>query len=190
MSTSSPHPSGNATIAQTESQPPQADIFEQLSTYPFSADREFAAGLAIILGHPETPASEEEIARDDDLVLQAKCYYYTRMNNLALPLDVATYKSWLKARRVSSASIDDSQGTDSSSTSAPSLSRPTITVSKPTSQEPAYPYPTSFAHIVELITTGRPVPGIQQIPDTLLTGQGAASAKPKRLKPWEKGGTA
>ncbi|KAL5001408.1 hypothetical protein BDV10DRAFT_5362 [Aspergillus recurvatus] len=222
LETSSPLPRGNTTAAQTESQPPQADIFEQLSTYPFSADREFAGGLAIILGHPETPASEEEIARDDDLVLQVKCYYFTRYapfriyrlstiylpslgllstvrhvnirffstrkNNLALPLDVATYKSWLETRRVSSASVDDSREIDSSAMSAPLLSGITNTVSTSTSQEPAYP--TSFAHIVELITTGQPVPGIQQIPDTLLTGQGAASAKPKRLKPWEKGGTA
>lgn len=78
METSSPHPRESITTAQTESRNPQADIFEQLSTYPFSTDREFAGGLAIILGHPETPASDEEIARDDDLVLQAKCYYFTR----------------------------------------------------------------------------------------------------------------
>ncbi|KAL4761688.1 DUF5572 domain-containing protein [Aspergillus foveolatus] len=188
METSSPHPRGSITAAQTESRNPQADIFEQLNTYPFSTDREFAGGLAIILGHPETPASEEEIARDDDLVLQAKCYYFTRKNNLALPLDVATYKSWLEARRASSASIDGSREIDSSEISASSLSPTTISASKPTSQEPTYPI--SFAHIVELITTGQPVPGIQHIPDTLLTGQGAASAKPKRLKPWEKGETA
>ncbi|KAL4992508.1 hypothetical protein BDW68DRAFT_149903 [Aspergillus falconensis] len=186
--TSSPHPHGNTTAAQTESQHPQADIFEQLSTYPFSEDREFAGGLAIILGHPGTPASAEEIARDDDLVVQAKCYYFIRKNNLALPLDIATYKSWLEARRVSSASVEVSREFNSSATSAPSLSGNINTVSTPTSQEPAYP--TSFAHIVELITTGQPVPGVQQIPDTLLTGQGAVSAKPKRLKPWEKGGSA
>lgn len=49
--------------------------------------------------------------------------------------------------------------------------------------EPAYP--SSFAHIVELITTGQPVPGIQQIPDTVLTGHDIASEKPRRRKPWE-----
>jgi hypothetical protein len=52
--------------------------------------------------------------------------------------------------------------------------------------EPPAPYPTSFAHIVELVTTGQPIPGIKQIPDTVLTGQGTESMKAKRKKPWEK----
>lgn len=50
--------------------------------------------------------------------------------------------------------------------------------------EPAYP--TSFAHIVELITTGQPIPGIQQIPDTVLDGHDITSEKPRRRKPWER----
>jgi len=52
--------------------------------------------------------------------------------------------------------------------------------------EPPAPYPTSFAHIVELVTTGQPIPGIKDIPDTLLTGQGSAAAQSRRKKPWEK----
>lgn len=47
-------------------------------------------------------------------------------------------------------------------------------------------YPSSFARIVELITTGQPIPGIQQIPDTVLTGQETASTAQRRRKPWEK----
>jgi hypothetical protein len=52
--------------------------------------------------------------------------------------------------------------------------------------EPPAPYPTSFAHIVELITSGQPVPGIKEIPSTILTGQGTEPAKARRKKPWEK----
>ena len=51
-------------------------------------------------------------------------------------------------------------------------------------QEPTYP--SSFAHIVELITTGQPIPGIQEIPDIVLTGHDTPSSKPSRQKPWEK----
>jgi hypothetical protein len=61
-----------------EDQRSETEIFEQLRSYPFTLDREFAQGLAIILGHPEVPASEEETSRSDDLVLQAKCYYFAR----------------------------------------------------------------------------------------------------------------
>ncbi|EKG19722.1 MYB DNA-binding domain protein [Macrophomina phaseolina MS6] len=53
-------------------------------------------------------------------------------------------------------------------------------------QQEEAPYPTSFAHIVELITTGQPIPGIKEIPDTVLEGQGSASTASKRKKPWEK----
>ncbi|BCS27506.1 DUF5572 domain-containing protein [Aspergillus puulaauensis] len=161
----------------------QTEIFEQLRTYPFTKDREFATGLAIILGHPETPASEGEITRNDDLVLQAKCYYFTRKKNLTSPVNIATFKSWLDARPTPSNSLEESQENDSFTVSEVSSSEHIDQVSKPTSQEPTYP--TSFTHIVELITTGQPIPGIQEIPDTLLTGQGAPSAKPRRLKPWE-----
>lgn len=52
--------------------------------------------------------------------------------------------------------------------------------------EPPAPYPTSFAHIVELITSGQPVPGIREIPSTVLTGQGTEPVKARRKKPWEK----
>ena len=52
--------------------------FEQLKSYPFNSDPEFANGLAIILGHPGTPASEAEMSRDDDLVLKAKSFFFSR----------------------------------------------------------------------------------------------------------------
>jgi hypothetical protein len=46
-------------------------------------------------------------------------------------------------------------------------------------------YPTSFSHIVELITSGQPVPGIKDVPDTLLSGQDSPAATARRKKPWE-----
>lgn len=49
----------------------------------------------------------------------------------------------------------------------------------------AAPYPTSFAHVVELITSGKPIPGIKEIPDTVLVGQETKSNHEKRKKPWE-----
>lgn len=56
----------------------QTDTFERLRSYDFQNDPEFANGLAIILGHPETPASNTEMNREDDLVLQAKCFFFSR----------------------------------------------------------------------------------------------------------------
>ena len=58
-----------------------------------------------------------------------------------------------------------------------------------TSTEPPAPYPVSFSEIVELITTGQPIPGIKEVPDTLLEGQASRPTTAKRKKPWEKDGT-
>ncbi|KAK7203608.1 hypothetical protein BZA70DRAFT_282899 [Myxozyma melibiosi] len=61
----------------------------------------------------------------------------------------------------------------------------TSSTEPPTTNEPQYP--SSFAHIVELITSGREIPGIRQIPNIAL-GETAASVSEKaaRRKPWEK----
>ena len=40
--------------------------------------------------------------------------------------------------------------------------------------------------MVELITTGQPIPGIKQIPDTVLEGRSSQATLVKRKKPWEK----
>jgi hypothetical protein len=51
------------------------------------------------------------------------------------------------------------------------------------------PYPPTFLQIVELIQSGAPIPGIMDIPDTVLTGQGSAPTAAPRRKPWEKEGS-
>ena len=43
----------------------------------------------------------------------------------------------------------------------------------------------SFNHIVELITTGQPIPGIKDVPSTVLEGQESQSTNSGRKKPWE-----
>jgi hypothetical protein len=57
---------------------PSIQDFERVQSYSFHTDPEFANGLSTILGHPDTPATEAEMNRDDDLVLQAKCFFFSR----------------------------------------------------------------------------------------------------------------
>ncbi|KAJ6072535.1 hypothetical protein N7467_010620 [Penicillium canescens] len=160
---------------------PSIQDFERVLSYSFHTDPEFANGLSIILGHPDTPASEAEMNRDDDLVLQAKCFFYSRKEKLAPAIDFAAFKSWLASQSTGKSQIPDSQ--EDSSQASTGLS-PEQNMAGSTNAEPAYP--SSFAHIVELITTGQPIPGIQDIPDTVLTGHDISSEKPRRRKPWEK----
>ncbi|KAJ5775973.1 uncharacterized protein N7511_000984 [Penicillium nucicola] len=167
-------------ISPTMAQPLIRD-FERLRSYSFHTDPEFANGLSIILGHPNTPATEAEMNQDDDLVLQAKCFFFSRKEKLTPAIDFAAFKSWLSTQ-----SKEKSQAPDSPEISSQvSAGVPTEqNIANSTNAEPAYP--SSFAHIVELITTGQPIPGIQDIPDTVLTGHDISSEKPRRRKPWEK----
>lgn len=52
--------------------------------------------------------------------------------------------------------------------------------------EPPAPYPTSVSQIVEMITSGEPIPGIREVPDTVLEGQASQPTATNRKKPWEK----
>jgi hypothetical protein len=48
------------------------------------------------------------------------------------------------------------------------------------------PNPVRFDEIVALITSGKPIPGIKDIPPTVLSDQATKPAASKRRKPWEK----
>lgn len=100
----------------------------------------------------------------------------TRKEDISPPLDFAAFKAWL---------AENAGAAQSSHPSCQAVEPAMLSnLTQTSTQEPTYP--SSFAHIVELITTGQPIPGIQQIPDTVLTGHDTSSEQPKRLKPWEK----
>lgn len=46
--------------------------------------------------------------------------------------------------------------------------------------------PTSFADIVALIQEGKPIPGIKDIPSTVLADKATQPTASRRKKPWEK----
>ena len=48
------------------------------------------------------------------------------------------------------------------------------------------PKPASFAEICALIQEGKPIPGIKDVPDTILEGQASESQTEGRKKPWER----
>ncbi|KAG0377655.1 hypothetical protein BGX24_005688 [Mortierella sp. AD032] len=47
-------------------------------------------------------------------------------------------------------------------------------------------YPKSFQEICELIASGKPIPGIRQIPNNLAEGTPSEAKLAPKLKPWEK----
>ncbi|KAK0615526.1 Uncharacterized protein DIS24_g11733 [Lasiodiplodia hormozganensis] len=175
-------------------------IYAQVDNYPWDTDAEFQSGLGAILG--STASSEQAV----ELSLRARCFYYSRKFNTSVDFDA--YKAY-RASAPSPSAVPttapnglapavDLPATPSPGQTPPLGSTATFPSATPTSAPPApsapaegeqqgeAPYPTSFAHIVELITSGQPIPGIKEIPDTVLEGQGSASTASKRKKPWEK----
>jgi len=55
-----------------------------------------------------------------------------------------------------------------------------------TPAQPPAVYTPTFDEIVALIQSNQPIPGIRDIPDTVLTGQGSTTTTPARRKPWER----
>ena len=168
------------------------DIFTSLSQYPFDSDAEYLSGLSAIFGHPSTPPSVSEISQNADLVLQAECFYFTRKRGLP-PIDPSGYRAWLQSRPSDPATSPSASDQTSDLPSTALQDAPSVTADVPTSLEAAAgnadeppPYPTSFAAIVDLITRNVPVPGIEEVPATVLEhGSTKIDHTPRRRKPWE-----
>lgn len=159
-------------------------LYHQLDEYPWDEDEEFQGGLRAILGSVQDPAQV------DHLTLRAKCYYYARKSGT--PVDFDGYKQWVESLRNGTAPTN---GTASSASTAgeQSAAQPDQITSAGASAGAGgmsamgnAPYSASFAEICEMIAEGKPIPGIKDIPDTILEGQASESQTQKRKKPWEK----
>jgi len=161
----------------------QSYVFHQLDSYPWDQDHEFQGGLHAILGQVQNPEQVEH------LTLRAKCYYYARKANTHVDFD--GYKQWVENNQ-SSASFAMPNGAGNNHGLTTQLGEGYVAA---VGEENAgaggggmsnAPKPASFAEICEMIAEGKPIPGIKDIPDTILEGQASESQMGKRRKPWEK----
>ena len=232
---------GAQPFASPTSPPSSEDIYRRIQSYPFHSDQDYQLGLAAILGHPDTAPEPSELLLNQDLVLQAQCFYLARKYGLG-QIDVEAYKEWLAiSQKAKEAFAQRANGTGAPesvqppvavlvqerpsaptpSTAAaatatasalplqqpsppgpaqpdrPSAPTPSTAAAATTSQQsqttssqsadPPPPYPTSFAEIVDLITQNKPIPGIEEIPTTVLElGSSKQDRTSRRRKPWEK----
>jgi hypothetical protein len=89
-------------------------------------------------------------------------------------VDFDAYKAWRAQKAISNGLT----ATPETNGSADAASVP--------SNEPEPGPKLSYQEIVDLIQSGKPVPGIKEIPNTVLAGQGTNASKSTRKKPWEK----
>lgn len=100
-----------------------------------------------------------------------------------VPIDFSAYKDWRLQHHNPSLNTNRTTSNGISTTEA---DRSHTTTTAQSSTNPPAPYPPTFTQIVDLITTGQPIPGIKDIPDIVLAGQETQPTTAKRKKPWEK----
>ncbi|KFY34943.1 hypothetical protein V494_06344 [Pseudogymnoascus sp. VKM F-4513 (FW-928)] len=148
-------------------------LFEELDSYNWEKDAEFQAGLSAILGPNPSPSQLR------DLTIRARTFYYARKTNQKIDFDA--YKAHLASRSPDEfpAPKPSDAGESSSSTPLPQAGGDAANA------DPNPTFPTSFADIVALINSGAPIPGIMDIPPTVLTDKATQPAASRRKKPWE-----
>ncbi|QFZ29737.1 hypothetical protein EJF18_60249 [Clavispora lusitaniae] len=161
---------------------PQERVYLEFLNYDWATFPEFQEGLAQILdGHLESlkekdpHATQIPPADKQQLVDQAKSFYFCSQTGHILNLD--DFYAW-KRNNGGKITLLGNEHSDSEHAGQTSVAAPEAP------QET--PYSSNYQHLVELIVSGKPVPGIKQIPDTVLSGQESKSQAPMRTKPWEK----
>ena len=102
-----------------------------------------------------------------------------------VPVDFSAYKRWRLQPSCSTIDTLPNRNAINGSSSLAHDPNDAVTTTVSPANPPA-PYPPTFSQIVDLITTGQPIPGIKDIPDTVLAGQETQPTTAKRKKPWEK----
>ena len=155
-------------------------LFARIDAYDWESDAEFQTGLRSILS--SNPAPDQR----DHWTQRAKCFYYARKSGQ--PVDFDAYLSWKFQQGQASLPLLNGESRQEVSPSSENEDRNSTLRhgQHELSEEPPAPYPNTFSQIVELISSGQPIPGIKEVPGTVLEGQCSAPVAGKRRKPWEK----
>ncbi|KAF9144684.1 hypothetical protein BGX30_011884 [Mortierella sp. GBA39] len=158
----------------------QEQLFQKFQSYNFDADANFQAGLKSIIGNAQNKSAQEQ----KDAVEKAKYFYYSRF---VQSFDYNQYQAWRQLKAATSIDQDESQGSSAPSSTPAEIVDETIAEESQSSSTAADPtYPKSFQEICELIASGKPIPGIRQIPNNLAEGVPSEAKLAPKLKPWEK----
>ncbi|KAH8657072.1 hypothetical protein BGZ60DRAFT_384263 [Tricladium varicosporioides] len=189
-------------------------IFQQLEDYNWDKDKEFQGGLSAILGPNPSPSQIEDLTiRAQCFYLSRKKKvpidfdsYKTYLQSKPKPHVSSTLLEQqhpVFAVNSTPSSSNPTTTTQISASASTSTAHPThesdlppatsitnspspATPATPQANSGQAPYPPTFAQIIELITSGAPIPGIIDIPDIVKPELASVSKLPKRRKPWEK----
>ncbi|RPA84730.1 hypothetical protein BJ508DRAFT_412483 [Ascobolus immersus RN42] len=141
--------------------------YAEFEAYDWAGDEEFQAGLNSIL-----QSSPEGIDKES-LKLQAQCFFWYKKTTQQISFE--DYNNYLAGKN----------GAPESQPQQTSVQAPQQAQDEAQAPSENPPYPRSFAEIVELIQSGKPIPGIKQIPNKLNEEKPSEATREKRRKPWE-----
>ncbi|KAI5852139.1 hypothetical protein BZA05DRAFT_36514 [Tricharina praecox] len=152
----------------------ESKTFFKIRDYTWENNAEFQAGLRSIVS---------SAAANDVRVLtnRAKCFYFAKKTGVHV--SDAEYQAWLDGGMTSPPTTPDEHEDEHEHGHGHEEVE-----QEAGGEKDEAPYPKSFAEVVELITAGKPIPGIMEIPDTILPlpTEAEAATAPVRRKPWEK----
>lgn len=179
----------------------QQEIYKDFMNYNWDSFAEFQEGLQQILENhlqvlQEQDGTIQSIPALDkqQLINQAKSFFYCSHTGNILNLD--DYMAWKaqngsryeKSQKISEVDRFIEDPTNESGVKGGSNTRDASDLKdsdvKDDVSDP--PYSSNYQELVDLIVSGKPVPGIKEIPDTVLTEQISLSEAKQRVKPWEK----
>ncbi|EGX93202.1 hypothetical protein CCM_04574 [Cordyceps militaris CM01] len=173
-------------------------VFHAFDSYPWTKDKAFLSGLHAILGDPNSPNQQGSPA---DMAVHARIFYYSQ--RVGVSIDFAAYQAWLAAQPDHTApNILPPEYLASSSTNGAAAAAPVLDWQKAAPKADLYvdraaaaaaagdqpAYPMAFAEMIKLLQEGKEVPGIRQIPNTIIRDPAVkpVGARTAPRKPWEK----
>ncbi|KAJ3351860.1 hypothetical protein GGF32_004053 [Allomyces javanicus] len=130
--------------------------------YDFDHDATFQSGLAAILARTDAADPSARASA----TAKAKQFYYHKLEQAA-------------------GQASTSAPATNDTVAATTTHKPTAPTDMNTAADDEPAYPATFAEIVKLVSEGKPVPGIRDIPDVLNTAPPAVSRMAAPRKPWE-----
>ncbi|KAF7544795.1 hypothetical protein G7Z17_g9666 [Cylindrodendrum hubeiense] len=172
-------------------------VFQAFDAYPWKKDKMFMSGLYAILGEPGQQNPQASLA---DMAIHARVFYYAQ--RIGVSIDFARYQAWIAQqpdrqppdvlpeeyhRRTSSAQNPPAPVLDwQQAAPKAELYVDRKAAAQSTGDQPNYPM--GFAEMLKLLQEGKPVPGIRQIPNTVVRDPSVkpVGARAVPRKPWEK----
>ncbi|TQV97599.1 hypothetical protein V2A60_006660 [Cordyceps javanica] len=182
----------------------QDAVFRAFDSYPWTKDKAFMSGLHAILGDPSAPNQQGSPA---DMAIHARIFYYTQ--RVGVNIDFAAYQAWLAAHpdhTPPSILPPEYLASSNGGAAAGAEAAPVLDWQKAAPKADLYvdraaaaaaagdqpAYPMAFAEMIKLLQEGKEVPGIRQIPNTIIRDPAVkpVGARTAPRKPWEKDATA